>query len=196
MGLITSIAGFVARPAIAAAAPWLIGGAIAAVVTFAGFQVRAYGNRRAEAAVAPYVAAIAKQKAEAAATLATETANVLRLERALAEMTSKLEGIYELRRNESKAAQQRLADAVVRGGGRLRDPNAAGCGSSGNSAQGQSPASAGASSEGGGEAGGLFSEPATRLLQRITAESQEVNDAYALCRGWAIEVHDRMNAPP
>jgi len=76
--------------------------------------------------------------------------------------------------------RQRLA-AVP--GGRLRDPNAPGCGSGGSGPQAKDSPGAQHSDPDGTQTGGLLSAELTGLLQRLQSEADEINIAYAACRG-------------
>jgi hypothetical protein len=152
-------------------------------------SVLGYGEWRASSAKAgerqKWQAALDRQKVEAAGVLADETRNVLRLERTLALITSQLE-LEDAKRSTIRADyERRLAAAAV--DGRLRDPNAR-CGGGGGGAQAPASTPAGGGDPGGAEAGGLLSAQLTGLLQRASRDSDEINDAYAACRGWALGV--------
>jgi hypothetical protein len=140
--------------------------------------------------------ALAQQKKEAAAELADVTAKAKALEAKLAEADARQEIESEKRRLDSKAASAALAADAARNGGRLRDPNAAGCRGGGRGPEGQAAASPAPDSGDGGEASGLLSEPLTRLLQRITDEAQSVNDAYAVCRARTLTIQSTWDASP
>ena len=161
---------------------------VAAVIAI----VLGYGHRQYTKGVtittATYEAALAKQKVEASTTLTAETTKVLTTERAL-------QAAKNLQENEDATHQKTvtdLADRLRRSAGvavRLRDPNASpGCrlGSSGTASA--NTATPGASTGDGAETGGLFSESASGLLQRITREADEINNAYASCRAYAVKV--------
>jgi hypothetical protein len=171
----------------------VLGLALALLASVLGYgEVRYSAGEKAAEQVAE--AAILKLKTQAAMDLATETRKVLALERALANVTAKLEADYEKRRMDSRAAETALAADAARNGGRLRDPNA-GRGICGGGAPGAAAAGAASSAAPGAEAPGLLSEPLTRLLQRVASEAQGWNDAFALCRAHAIEVNGMMNSP-
>lgn len=171
---------------------WLI---LAGVVAALGASVLGYGEWRAHAATASenqrWELAVGKMKAEAAGKLATETGAVLRLERQLGLVTEQLEKEHAERKATSEGYERRLAAAAA--GGRLRDPNAPRCGSGGGS-----PASAVAAGSGGGAPGaasdgGLLSVELTGLLREQARRADEVNDAYAACRSWAMTVKDKLD---
>jgi hypothetical protein len=124
-------------------------------------------------------------KAEAAGTLATETAKTQAAERGLADFKNQREIQDAKNRTTVAGLERRLRDAAGPAG-RLRDPNAAGCGPSGGGAQGEVAASPSGGATDVAQAGGLFSAGATELLQRLTREADEVNLAYASCRADAL----------
>jgi hypothetical protein len=136
---------------------------------------------RAEGA-APYIAAIEKQKAEAATTLKVLTEQVQAKEKALNDFTNA--------RNENDATNEGaiavLADKLH--ATRLRDPNQTGCGCSGPSSGGQAAAGPQAGGANAAEAGGLLSAELSGLLTRLTQEADAINIAYASCRADAYEV--------
>jgi hypothetical protein len=94
-----------------------------------------------------------------------------------------------------KAARD-LRAAAARNAGRLRDPNSEEprCGGGGGSAQAGSGGSAGTGTGNATEGGGLFSERASELLQRLTQEADDINRAYASCRADAYQVRG-LTAP-
>lgn len=79
-------------------------------------------------------------------------------------------------------ARHDLRAASDRNGGRLRDPWAAGCGSSGASTGEGSRAGAGTGADSRPETGGLLSERFTSAIERLQSEADEVNRAYIACR--------------
>jgi hypothetical protein len=78
--------------------------------------------------------------------------------------------------------------SIVGDSGRLRDPNAAGCGSSGGSTAGQTFSNASSGPANGAESGGLLSAELSGLLTRLTREADDVNEAYISCRADAFQV--------
>jgi hypothetical protein len=164
---------------------WGIALAVLVALVLGYGEWRAHNARTAEAQ--KWELAVTKLKAEASKQLAAETKWALNLERELLKATQELEAMNAKRREETRAAERRLADAVRAGGGRLRDPNAGrGCGGGG--AQAQAAGRAGPGEGDGAEAGGVLSAELTGLLQRLTREADDINDAYAVCRP------DAMNA--
>lgn len=65
---------------------------------------------------------------------------------------------------------------------RLRDPHAAAC------PAGAVAIAPGAGPDDGAQAGGLLSAELTELLQRLTREADDINNAYASCRADSISV--------
>jgi hypothetical protein len=72
--------------------------------------------------------------------------------------------------------------------GRLRDPQAFGCGAGGSGSPGAVAPAPGVGADGGAQAGGLLSKPLTELLFRLTREADDINNAYASCRADAYTV--------
>lgn len=138
-------------------------------------------------ATTAYNAAIGEQKATAGKLLQVET------DRANAATTA-LADFKRERERQDVENQSTIADLAGRlrtaagAAGRLRDPNAspAGCGRGGGGAQGANPASASTGPADPTEADGLFSEPATQLLQKLTLEADAINVAYTSCRADAF----------
>jgi|GEM_PF-1100409 len=148
----------------------------------------------AERAIASHVAELERQKTEARVELAVQVAKTLAMERAL--QTLKNEREVEDARNTKIVAQVGAALRDAAGpAGRLRDPHATvpRCRSSGGSPAPAASAPAGNRAGDAAQAGGLFSGPATALLQRTTAESDTINNAYASCRTDAINLREQLN---
>lgn len=137
--------------------------------------------------------AVDKLKTEAAETLGAQTRKVLALERALADAKAQLEIDYEKRRMDSKAASVVLDAAAARNGGRLFDPHAGGCRSSGGGTESAPAASAGGGEGAGAQAGGLLSVQLSDLLRGRLQEADAVNDAYAICRADSIMLRQKVN---
>jgi hypothetical protein len=137
------------------------------------------GDQRA---TARYELALAKQRTEAATKLATVTAAVRAKELALNSFRDQQETLDAKHQATVAANARRLAAAVSLHAGQLRDPNAAAqCGGgSGSAGSADDPA----------QTGGLFSAAATRLLQRILREADEIDDAYASCRTDALQLRE------
>lgn len=140
--------------------------------------------------------ALAQQKQEASAKLADVTAKAKALEVKLAEADARQEIEIEKRRNDSRAASLAFASVAAANGGQLRDPNAAGCRGGGSGPPGQAAASSAGDPGGGSEAGGLVSEPLSRLLQHAADEAQRVNDAYAVCRARTLTIQHELEGEP
>ena len=155
------------------------------IVLFFGEQ---YIERRGyDRAKAEDTAAINKQKAEAATTLASETAKTRSAEQALQSITNS----QNLKDADHEKTVADLSDRLRRAAGpagRLRDPNAAGCGGGGGSTPGEAPRSPGDRPADPAEADRLLSAELSGLLQRLTREADDINLAYASCRADAIAV--------
>lgn len=122
---------------------------------------------------------IDKQKAEAAALLATAKDRVDKAESIAAALRQE-QNLKDAENVKNTAAfERRLADA-----GRLRDPKAtpARCGGSGAGPGAQGAASAGAGGDNAAEAPGLLSIETSDFLRRLTREADEINLAYISCR--------------
>lgn len=166
--------------------------AVAAGLAAIGAAVLGYGHSRYNLGVKTttdrYEQALSKQKTEAAQLLAEATGRVLVFERKLAAERAAQE-VKDADNKTKVAALSAQLRAAAGTAGRLRDPNqVGGCGAGGGGAT--APAAA-ASSPGGddrAQAGGLLSEPLSRLLLRITREADEVNLAYIACRTDAYSV--------
>lgn len=164
----------------------VLGLALALLASFVGYgELRAH--QATQATAQKYQSAIDKQKVEAAGVLAVQTRKVLALERELGTMRAQQEADYEKRRMDSRAAEQALAGAAARNGGRLRDPNAGRGDSCGHPEGADQPDTAGREGDP-GEASGLLSVQLSDLLRRVLREADEINDAYSLCRADAIGV--------
>lgn len=156
-----------------------------AVVLWSAWQYidgRGYDRARAECA-----AAIAEQKAKAAALLASETAKVRTAEQALQTITH-TQNLKDAENAQNLAA---LSDRLRRAAGptgRLRDPAATGCGAGSGGATGAATAGAGDRATDPAQAGGLLSADFTGLLQRLAREADDINAAYASCRSDAYSV--------
>jgi hypothetical protein len=146
------------------------------------------GDQRA---TARYELALAKQRTEAATKLATVTAAVRAKELALNSFRDQQETLDAKHQATVAANARRLAAAVSLHAGQLRDPNAAAqCGGGSGSAGSADPTRADHSADDPAQTGGLFSAAATRLLQRILREADEIDDAYASCRTDALQLRE------
>lgn len=150
-----------------------------------GIAVLGYGHyqytKGVKVTTTTYEAAIEKQKGEAAQLLEAETAKVLARERELADLKAKQEQQDAQHQKTIIDLQARLR-AAAGPAGRLRDPNAPGCGGGGGGAIGAPAADPGSRPSDGAEAGGLLSAQLSGLLQRLTFEADAINVAYASCR--------------
>lgn len=168
---------------------WVLAAALALALLGYGYQSSVASGAQRRAAEAREQLTGERLRHEKA--LGEQTAIVLQKTNELNAAHAALESANEDRRRTSAEVQRRLAAAAL--AGRLRDPNAAACGGAAASA---TAAPAGSGAEGGAEAGGLFSAAATRLLQRITREADEINDAYAACRPDALSIREKLGAEP
>lgn len=136
-----------------------------------------------------YNLAIDQQKTAAGKLLDAETAKAATATKALNDFKVKQEQ-QDAKNQTTVTDLERSLHAAAGPAGRLRDPNAAVCGGGGDGAQGADPARAGDSPADAAKAGGLFSGPATALLQRLTLEADEINVAYASCRPDALALRE------
>ena len=159
--------------------------ALLAALFFAEQYVEGLGYHRARA---EDQAAANQLKAQAAATLAAETAKAERAEHALQAATD----FQNQKDHDHEKTVADLADRLRRAAGpagRLRDPHAtAGCGAGGSGTPSQVASAAGDRPGDDAQAGGLLSAELTGLLQRLQREADTINDAYASCRADGIEV--------
>lgn len=158
------------------------------VILYTGEQYiegRGYDRAKAEA-----TAALEAQKREAGQVLATETAKTRAAEESL--RTFKLN-----QDNKDAQAQVTIADLSNRlhrlagNAGRLRDPNAHGCGGSSGSPQSEAVTGSSDRPGDGAEAGGLLSEPLTQFLFEQAASADELNNAYISCRADAMKIRSQ-----
>ncbi len=168
--------------------------ALLAALFFAEQHVEGLGyDRRA----AEDAAAIEKQKAEAATTLAAETEKTRLLEKSLQRATQKQDLQDAKQKTETDVLAARLR-ALAGPAGRLRDPNAApdGCGRGGSSAPGADPAAPADRPDDSTEAGGLLSAELSGLLQSRLADAEAISAAYSSCRADAYTVRGTTPPPP
>jgi hypothetical protein len=92
----------------------------------------------------------------------------------------------------SKSLSLALADLARAKSGRLRDPNvtATRCGGSGNSAKAAASIATIDRTENPAETTGLLSPQLTQLLRTEADANDGINDAYAACRAYTIEVNE------
>ena len=167
---------------------WLAAAGLAVALSFAYFAWRDHqrdiGSDRERA---KWEQAIAMQKAEAASLLAAEKDKTAIAERTLAEFKNRQEIEDAQNRTTISTLERRLRDAAGPAG-RLRDPNAAGCGSSGGGAAGEASSGASDRAADAAPAGGLLSVQISDLFGRLLREADEVNIAYAACRADALNI--------
>ena len=159
----------------------IILGGILASLGIVYFSYEHWAKTEQAIGAAPYIAAIEKQKIEAAATLKVLTEQVRAKEKALSDFTNS--------RNENDATNEGaiavLADKL-HASRLLYDPHATGCSGAASSSQTTSGAQVGGSNA--TQAGGLVSEEFSGLLTRLTLEADTINAAYISCRADAYEV--------
>lgn len=131
-------------------------------------------------ATGKYNALVDAQKREAAEKLASETAKVVAKERTLQDLKNQQEVKDARNKKTMDNLTARLHD-LAGPAGRLRDPKARSRDCS-DPASGTVAAGPGDSRDHGTEAGRLLSAELTDLLRRLTAEADEINNAYASCR--------------
>ncbi len=148
-----------------------------------GIDQRGYQRAQSEA-----TAALEKQKRQAGEQLATETAKTRAAEEAL--RTNKLNQDKKDAQAQSTVndLSRRLRQLSADSAGRLRDPNAQGCGGSGSGPEAEAATTAGSGGEHPAEAGGLLSAELSGLLFRLASEADAINLAYASCRADALQV--------
>ena len=131
--------------------------------------------------------AIGAQKLEASRLLTkmTERADAATLELATAKATQETKDAQAAQTVETLKSQLAAAAGPA---GRLRDPNAPGCGSSGGSPEGQTPGNPQGGPGDAPQAGGLLSAELTGLLSKLTFEADDINEAYISCRADSLQV--------
>lgn len=142
------------------------------------------GEARANAR---WKAATDKLKAEAIATLASETAKTRAAEQALQAHTHQQE-VSDANHQKTVAALAERLRAAAGPTWRLRDPNAPGCWGSSRSAPGSTAPAPADRPDDGTQADGLLSAELTGLLHRLQREADDINIAYASCREDAFAV--------
>lgn len=165
---------------------WLKALAVALVV---GALVAACNHRddtlvakgRAEQLVVDQAAAD-RLKAEAVATLATETARVAKAEEALRAFKDQQE-IKDADNRKVIDAQGKRLSALAGSAGRLRDPHQTDrCGGRGSSATSPQTPASGVGGNDTAQGTGLLSKELSGLLQRLMSEADVINVAYVACR--------------
>ncbi|MBK5203879.1 MAG: hypothetical protein JJD98_00270 [Polaromonas sp.] len=162
---------------------WLMLIAAVAALTLGYYGWR--GHQRSIGA-APYITAIAVQKAEATRLLAAETEKVEATQKQLELALLTQEKTDALNQQKSDGMADRLRRLAAAADGRLRDP--AGCGRSSSSPSGQAAATATDRADNDPQASGLLSTDLSRLLLDQAKTADAVNLAYASCRADAFAV--------
>jgi len=151
------------------------------------FGVRAIDQNGYRRASAEATAALEKQKNKAAGELAAETAKTRAAEQALQEAKNN-QDIQDAKAQSTVANLSSRLRQLAGQSGRLRDPNAHGCGGGSSGPAGEAATATGSGAADSAEAGGLLSVPLTELLQTALRESDAINVAYASCRADAFKV--------
>lgn len=167
----------------------LIMGLVSFIVLMVGIVI--FGQHRYDqgdaAATLRDSVVIEKLKGDAATTLAAETERVRKAEQALRDFKDN----QELKDADNRKIVQALADRVrslIGDAGRLRDPNATGCGGGGGGATSQATEGAGDRPADGAEAGGLLSAELTEFLRTQALSADEINNAYSSCRAYLMTI--------
>ncbi|WP_290906255.1 hypothetical protein [Aquabacterium sp.] len=179
--------------------PWwakwvLLVGACGAVVLAYDAWADHVGDVREAQVNARWKGAVDQQKKRAAELLATETAKARAAEDALRQFKDQQEIKDHANERTVAGLERRLADAAAAHGGRLRDPNAAGCGGGGGGAAAPAGPAAGDRPADDAGAGGLISVQLSDLLRSRLRRADEINNAYIACRATAL--NDRAAQAP
>lgn len=145
------------------------------------FGVRAIDQRGYNRAKAEATAALKDLQRQAERELASQTAKTRAAEQALHTFKTQ-QDIQDAKAQTTVADLSRRLRQLAGQPGRLRDPNAHGCGRGSGGPTGEAATATGSGAADSAEAGGLLSAELTGLLQRLTTEADEVNLAYASCR--------------
>lgn len=151
--------------------------------------VRAIDQNGFDRASVQATAALEKQKNKAAAELASETAKTRAAEQALRDFKTN-QDIQDAKAQSTVADLSSRLRQLAGKSGRLRDPNAHGCGRGGGGPTGEAATATGSGAADPAEAGGLLSVPLTELLQTALRESDDINVAYASCRADTFKVRE------
>ena len=149
--------------------------------------VRVIDQKGYDRAKAEATAALKEQQRQAERELASETAKTRAAEQALRDFKTN-QDIQDAKAQTTVADLSRRLRQRAGKSGRLRDPNAHGCGCSSSGPSGEAATAPGSGAADPAEAGGLLSAELTGLLQRLTTEADEINVAYASCRADAYQV--------
>ena len=158
--------------------------ALLAALYFAEQYIEGLGYDRAKAEDR---AAIEQSKREAANALLREKDKTHAAEQALQALKNQQE-LKDADHQKTVADLSSRVRNLAGPAGRLRDPQAVGCGAGSSGTHGAAAAAHGAGADGGAQAGGLLSKPLTELLFRLTREADDINNAYASCRADAYTV--------
>lgn len=174
---------------------WLWAALLAAAMLANCNTLRQRDGARLE--VATLTAAIEKQKAEAAQTLAAETGKVLKLERELGAARAQQE---KADADNAKTIQGLRADlrrtSRAAGGPGLRDPWAPRCGGGSGSPAAPTPLAADSGGTDPAEAGRVFSSQLEGLLLSLAEDADAVNLAYIACRADAVNLRATLSITP
>ena len=132
---------------------------------------------------AEWQAAADKQKAEAGALLASESAKVSAAEKRLREFKDS----QEVRDVKASGVVNDLRGRLL-AAGRLRDPFAGGCGTGGDTAKCATTAAPGAGASDGASDAGFLSKQFTEFLFEQARSADEVNIAFASCKADALSI--------
>lgn len=157
------------------------------------FGVRAIDQRGYNRAKAEATAALKELQRQAERELASQTARTIAAEQALHNFKTQ-QDIQDAKAQATVADLSGRIRQLAGQSGRLRDPNAPGCGGGSGGAAGEAATAPGSGAADPAEAGGLLSAELTGLLQRLTTEADEINLAYTSCRADAYAL--RVLAPP
>lgn len=149
--------------------------------------VRVIDQKGYDRAKAEATAALKEQQRQAERELASETAKTRAAEQALRDFKTN-QDIQDAKAQTTVADLSRRLRQRAGKSGRLRDPNAHGCGRGSGSPSGETATATGSGAADPAEAGGLLSAELTGLLQRLTTEADEINIVYASCRADAYQV--------
>ena len=153
---------------------------------------QAIGEARADAA---WTAKVKIQKAEAVLLLDTERTKVAQAEQTLRNFKDKQEIQDGKNRTKVVGLEHRLRAAAAVNAGRLRDRDAPGCGSGGDSPTSPVAASPSDSPRNDPQAGRLLSESFTSLLRQLALEADVINVAYESCRSDSFRLREIVGAP-
>lgn len=173
---------------------WRMGGIVVLLgsltASYFGWRTHERNIGRAEV-TAVYETALTKQKADAAALLATETTKAATATKALQDFKTQQESDDAINEKTVSILADKL-HALSGADGRLRDPHQTGCGGGSGGAQRGDPASAGNSGQDGAQTGGLLSPELTQFLLTKDWEADAINLAYISCRADAAKVRETL----